>query len=109
MLGFAGPCRVKVPEAPVLNLNRIAAVLDPVVPRVKALAPLRVAVAPCKAAVVVMLLPVEIVPKPDAIEPLVKAPVEVMLPCTADGRVWLRLGLLLASVTRTLLAAAPVA
>ena len=34
---------------------------------------------PCRVAVVVMLLPVEIVPKPEAIEPLVRAPVPVML------------------------------
>ncbi len=44
-------------------------------------------VPPCTVADVVMLLPVEIVPKPDAIEPDASAPVLVMLPCTAVGRV----------------------
>mgnify|MGYP001606642318 CR=1 FL=1 len=57
---------------------------------------------PCTVAVVVMLLPVEITPKPEAIEPADRAPVVVMLPWTAVGRVWLRLGTLLPSVTRTL-------
>jgi len=64
---------------------------------------------PWTVAVVVMLLPVEIVPKPDAMLPATNAPVLVMLPCTAVGRVWVRPGTLLASVARMELAAAAVA
>ena len=65
-------------------------------------------VAPCNVAVVVMLFPVEIVPKPLAIEPEVSAPVDVMLPCTALGNVWLRLGTFDPLVTNILFAAAAV-
>ena len=71
--------------------------------------PVALTILPCKVAVVVMLLPVLMVPKPEAIEPLESAPVPVMLAWTAEGSVWLRLGTLLPSVTNTLLAAAAVA
>ena len=76
--GVVGPIRVRVLALP-LPLKSIEPVLVLAVPRVRELAPVRVAVAPCKAAVVVMLLPVEIVPKPLAMEPAVRAPVPVML------------------------------
>ncbi len=52
-----------------------------------------------------MLLPVEIVPKPVVIEPLAKAPVPVMLPCTAVGSVCVKLGTPVPSVAKIALAA----
>lgn len=55
-----------------------------------------------------MLLAVEIVPNPVAIEPAVRMPVLVMLLCTADGRVWLKTGTLPLPVISTLFAAEPV-
>ncbi len=55
-----------------------------------------------------MVLLVDMVPKPPVIEPAARAPVWVMFPCTAVGRVWLKEGTLLPLVTNTLLAAAAV-
>ena len=64
-------------------------VLAPVTSKVPPIVPLPVIakVPPCNAAVVVMLLPVEIVPNPAAIEPAVRMPVAVMLPWTVVGKV----------------------
>lgn len=52
--GLAGPMTVRVPEAPVAPLNRMAPVLVPVTPRVNALAPWIVAV-PVKLAALEMV------------------------------------------------------
>lgn len=72
-------------------------------------APVAVTVAPVTVAVVLILFPVEIAPKPEAMEPLARAPVLVMLPWTAVGRVWVNPGTLLPLVAKILLAAAAVA
>jgi len=64
---------------------------------------------PCTVADVVMLLAVEMVPKPLAMLPLLRAPVDVMLPCTVVGSVWVRPGTLEPLVARILSAAEAVA
>lgn len=76
--GVVGPWSVSVPVPPE-PLKTIAPVLLEAVPSVSAFAPVNTPVPPCTVAVVVMLLPVEIVPKPDAIEPTVRAPTLVRL------------------------------
>ena len=64
---------------------------------------------PCTVADVVMLLAVTMVPKPLAMLPLASAPVDVMLPCTAVGNVWVRPGTLEPLVASMLSAAELVA
>ena len=92
----------------------VAAVIAPVLETAKApalmlrLLPLRtpvaVTAAPWMVAVVVILLPVEIVPKPLVIEPAARAPVLVILPWTMAGKVVLKLGKpVVGSVTKTAL------
>lgn len=105
---------VKVPfvlVSPPLKVAAPVKVLVPVTPNVPPTVPLPLIakVPPCKVAVVVMLLLVEIVPKPVSIEPAVRIPVEVMLPWTAVGNVCVKPGTLDPLVARIELAAEAVA